>query len=307
MLLWRHKAIIINCIKLPVFIALIPFGIMPIALRLRSLARQGFFPSLIGYLPIKGIFEFTVKNSPFRYQTSRADRIGRKLFWDGQEAYEPETINALKLHLDADTVFIDVGANTGLFSLIALAYGVRHVLAIEPVPSIYSALEKNLDLNASKDKFTTRQIAISDKAGRMDFHVPYEFTFPLSGSLHAQGFRGLAGRRFPIDVRPLDDIFASLGDVTKAPLKIVVKIDVEGFEFDVMKGMAELIKKHRPVLIFECFTDAPYHEIDAFLHAKGYRLYHIGESGMEKLDALDPASVPSSQRNYMALPDKPIP
>lgn len=140
MTLWQLKIILVNCIKLPVFIALIPFGTMPVARRIRCLAERSVLRPLLRYLPIHGLFEIAAGDSRFRYRVSRADRIGWRLFWGGLESYEPETTDALRPHLGHDTVFVDVGANTGLFSLVALASGVRHVLAIEPVPRIHAAL-----------------------------------------------------------------------------------------------------------------------------------------------------------------------
>lgn len=143
---------------------------------------------------------------------------------------------------------IDVGANVGLFSLLA---GRRvgtfgRVFSYEPNPRAFGLLAKSSVMNWMHDRIIQRPVAIGDSCGRVDLlFVPArlgdgQVTYMgASGSIFSQSARTLAANPESVNVPcvRLDDEFS-----VDLPIKLL-KIDVEGYEAKVMRGAARLINE----------------------------------------------------------------
>lgn len=122
-----------------------------------------------------------------------------------------------------DGDFIDVGANLGVVSLVlAKRFPTRRIIAIEPMPSTFIALEGNIRRNAAN--VTPIQVAISDTDGTASFA---ENNSRARASL--ANYFNSATR--PVRVRRLDGLMDELGIERVA----LLKIDVEGFEPEVLR------------------------------------------------------------------------
>jgi len=129
---------------------------------------------------------------------------------------------------DGPFVFLDVGANLGLFSLVAAANPhCARVIAIEPLPDIFSNLEANIRRNGA-EKIETILGAITRTTDRIAYLA---FDPRHSGmSKIAERRPGLA-RTPAISIATLDSLFPG------PPVAIVAKIDVEGSEVDVLSTL----------------------------------------------------------------------
>jgi len=80
------------------------------------------------------------------------DPVGRRLFWWGFDAHEPETSSVFyKLAQESNTIF-DVGANIGYFSLLAsVANRKSRIVAFEPLPEFFKCLKGNIDVNLASN------------------------------------------------------------------------------------------------------------------------------------------------------------
>jgi FkbM family methyltransferase len=129
------------------------------------------------------------------------------------------------LHLlTEDDLFGDIGANVGIYSV--LASGVRGAksVAIEPVPTTIEALRFNIAINGLGHLVDILEIGIGSEPGELDFSTDE------GGCNHVvQDRRGCR-----VAVFPLDEVFA-------ARTPILLKIDVEGFEAHVIKGAQRLV------------------------------------------------------------------
>lgn len=86
---------------------------------------------------------------------------------------EPETFSVFFGLIDTAHVFVDVGANQGLFTLIAAARNPDlRVYAFEPNPNVNALLRDNIAVNHWTDRVTVSSSAVSDIAGTVDFRVP---------------------------------------------------------------------------------------------------------------------------------------
>ena len=228
----------------------------------------------------------------FRYSGLNNDVIGRSLYWRGLRAWEPETIKTFIDLIRGAKVFLDVGANTGIYSLIGLAINPKlQVIAFEPVPRIRRRLEENIRLNGWQDRCEVRAEAVSGSPGVAQFHIPYE-ECPTSASLNESGFRGFEGEVIAVPVTTLDEVCGELFALD------VVKIDVEGFEDKALEGMKRILNRFAPDLLLECNPDGPMSQVQARLKELGYAFFHLTGSGAQLRPGLEPD--PSERfRNYL--------
>jgi len=88
-------------------------------------------------------------------------------FWDWfeSETWEPDTARVLRLCLDSDTTYVDVGAWIGDTVLLG-ACRAGSVIAFEPDPTARAVLKRNLSLNPLMENVQVRDEALSDRSGR---------------------------------------------------------------------------------------------------------------------------------------------
>jgi len=250
-------------------------GIFGVRHAIRYCVRRNLVPkSVWSRLPVAGTFTVDVAAlRRFKYSSTAHDFVGRSLFWKGIEGYEPETTAAFTRLAESARVVIDIGANTGLYSLLACAISsdVR-VLAFEPVPRIMDRLRRQVDVNGWANRCELVSAAVSDRDGTVDFHVPLG-GLPHSASLNPTGFGDAPGQLVKVAVVALDTFCDDSLSVD------LIKIDVEGFEADALRGMADLLADHHPALIFEVLDDTRNEQIESMLYDLGYQLFHLGEYG----------------------------
>jgi FkbM family methyltransferase len=243
---------------------------------------------------VEGDFEITLADRSVVYRSSMYDAVGRKLFWSPSGEYEPETLNVLATLLRAG-VFLDVGANTGIYSLFAAGFEGVVCHAFEPVPEVFAALQWNIAANALADRILARHSAVSSRSGVARLHVPDRNW--SSATLNEQGFRGSTGHLVSVPCVSLDD-FA----VTKALGRVdAIKVDVEGSEDLVLAGAVNLLRRDRPAVICECLEETKTAEIEGLLNALGYVAFRIESKGLVSCQTLlpDPSGAPA---NYLFVP-----
>lgn len=157
------------------------------------------------------------------------DKYGR-LFWEklSQGKFEPETFYFLKSHVDNETVFLDVGAANGAMTLYAATLGAK-VLSYEPNPEIYRVLSKNCELNPELSALITIS---PDAVGAQQTQLLLS-KGSNSRILSDIVFADLVESASVINVRSLAD---EINDASNLAEKIVVKIDIEGAEWEIFNA-----------------------------------------------------------------------
>jgi FkbM family methyltransferase len=265
---------------------------------LRTAAHAGLLPgSVWKRLPVETTFTVDVTRSGrFRYSSLPADAIGRALFWRGASAWEAETVKVFLRLVEDAALYVDVGANTGAYVLIACAVNPRvRVMAFEPVPFIFDRLCNNVVLNGWPDRCWMRKEAVADVVGTTTFHVP-SGGLPTSASLDPRGFRQTPGTLISVPVTTLDMVRAGTDKVD------LIKIDVEGFEDKVLDGMPRVLEDDRPTIIVECNPDGPYRAVEATLARSGYRFFHVRDRGLVEMNRIVPDAT-ERYRNYVCVPE----
>jgi FkbM family methyltransferase len=193
----------------------------------------------------------------------------------------PEFLFFSKLDLKGQVAY-DIGAFEGILTLF-FSRQAKAVVAYEPNPASYRRIQENIRLNLIRN-VTLRQAGVSDQNGALQF---VQDRLMPGGASAAPGVARQIGETsskittFRVNVVKLDD------DIHRhsLPTPDFVKIDVEGLEKAVLRGMEETIRNHRPAIYIEVHG-ATFQEKEqtaaglvSFLLGQGYeRIFHI-ESG----------------------------
>ena len=169
-------------------------------------------------------------------------------------------------------VFVDGGANIGLFSFIgAVAVGpTGRVLACEPSPGTLALLKANADENRFV-MLELHEVALSDRPGRARFTV-----FEPGSGLASFAPEDPAGRDVEVVVTTLD----ALTEDVPRPVG-VVKLDIEGAEAKALRGAGRLITRDAPIFLMELEPEhlarqgSSITEVRQALEPHGYEAYAI--------------------------------
>ena len=138
--------------------------------------------------------------------------------------------------LRRDEVFVDVGANIGAYTLIAATCAGAHCVAFEPVERIHHYLSRNVALNQLQSRVELFHSAVGAAAGELSM------TAGMGEINHVQR-PGEAGDMVRVPVVTLDAFFAQ-----RQP-PAMIKMDVEGFETEVINGAAGLLRRQPPLAL----------------------------------------------------------
>jgi FkbM family methyltransferase len=183
---------------------------------------------------------------------------------------DPAEIAFLRAHVTAGTVAVDVGAHKGGYTY-WLAQGVGqdgHVYAFEPQPRLARSLQHSFD----PARVTVENAGVSDRDGTMRLHIPTDGRPSPGASLEATGTATATGHSIEVAVITLDHYLRDLPG--RGQSVSFLKCDVEGHELHVFRGAEKLLRRDRPVLLFECeqrhHGGRPIREIFAYLEGLGY-------------------------------------
>lgn len=167
------------------------------------------------------------------------------------ETFEHEEIELVKTHLTEAQVFIDVGANIGLYACLARSAG-KHTIAIEPQGKNLSLLYTNVSENGSGE-VEVYPVGLSDRPGIASLYgvsgTGASLVKDWASIVHSQRISS------QIPVTTLDILLSN----RFAGKKLLIKIDVEGAEYDVLLGASKtIVMVPRPTWLIEiCINE--YH------------------------------------------------
>lgn len=187
-------------------------------------------------------------------------------------AFEWEEREWLASELKSGDTFYDIGANIGLFTLLA-SEKCRHVVAFEPTAETYRMLTENVALNNQPANIQLINAAASDKNGMQDIYV-------LTNGKDAWNSMAVKPEEGQYRVDQITTVNVDeLVQTERIPAPHVIKIDVEGWELHVLKGLEKTITQYRPVMLIE-FTESNLKaagtspaELGSYIHSLNYDLF----------------------------------
>ncbi len=170
--------------------------------------------------------------------------------------YEYEEMSFLSHHLEPNNLFVDVGANIGAYSILAASNGSK-VISIEPIPSTFEILKKNILLNNFQDLVELLNIGVDSKKKIL------KFTNDKGAMNHVLKYEDKKKNSINVNSNSLDNILS--GRIPK-----FIKIDVEGFELNVIEGGETTLKNESlKGIIIELIGGGKYYGYDEeVLHEK---------------------------------------
>lgn len=226
----------------------------------------------VGIMRKLGLRSTTVRTHGIRMRANLAKGKG---IWCsiGGLYYEPEMRALIGLLHEGD-VFVDVGANVGIYSLhAARATGSSgRVIAFEPTPETHESLLKNIQLNRVRN-ITVINKAAGDKEGLLQFAI-----CASDNSNHLVADLEMLESRKIVEIRDIPvDTIDTMAVREKLPHVSVMKIDAEGAEKLVLAGATHVIKTHRPTILFESCDAGNGSPDRVFLTQLGYRLFRLDD------------------------------
>lgn len=233
---------------------------------IRSGSRAGFIPRRVySRLPALGAHTVTSPaGRSFTYIADKADMMARAVVWGNLEVWEATSLRAFSELSRKSERFLDVGAYSGIYSLIACADGDGEVIAFEPNPETRPLLERNIRANRWESRITVVPKGASDRPGTARMAIPADTTAARVDD---------AGTGPTIELTSIDDVLGGL----RAD---IIKIDVEGLEARVLAGASETLRRYKPALIVESLNERSFEEVRAVLTPHGYnRCEHLAPNG----------------------------
>jgi FkbM family methyltransferase len=187
--------------------------------------------------------------------------------------YEPDLQEAIARELKPSQIFYDVGGNAGFFSLLAsrLTGPSGKVFTFEPLPSNSDVVGEQIEIN-SISNIELVKVAVGGASGKAMLKPDGAATAVLAGG---NGHGAVANdAMISVDVITLNDF------IKDHPKPDLAKIDVEGFEAEVLDGASNLLGPDGPVLIIEIHHDEASRRVQKTLRDNGYRLADLAGNAL---------------------------
>jgi len=225
------------------------------------------------------------------------------LDWDlavsivGHDIEVIQTYEALVNSFERPDFFFDVGANYGTHSILFLSAGIP-VIAFEPNPNCHPYFEAACGLNGFSGRW--EQVAAGSAPGEIELVFPEKETW--LGSVSSDITPGLDEwgdvTRLSVPVRSLDSYMKDI------PFgKVLIKIDVEGYEIEVLKGAAQMLRDYKPAIIFESNDAKLRPELFSLFEEFSYGIHPLPYRPSARSRAFSHgAFLASTAINFIALP-----
>lgn len=218
--------------------------------------------------------------------------IENELFWRGLfGGWEKISIKLWVELCKSSTVVLDIGANTGLYALVAKTLNPNaQVYAFEPVKRVYEKLQANIQLN--NYDIRAYECAVSDQNGNAviyDMDTEHIYSVTVNKNIASPNTKVKE-----VEIRTL--MLKNLIEEEKLNYVDLIKIDVETHEPQVLKGMSTYLQLYKPTLLIEVLNEEVAQEINQILKGMDYLYYDIDEIGKpKKVDEIHK----SSHFNYL--------
>lgn len=264
----------------------------------KVLRSFGLSDNITRHLVFNGIITLKANDKSFK-MINKGYYLEQLFFWNGLDAWEKLSSHLWRGLAEKSDVIFDVGANTGVYTLLAKAYNPSAAIyAFEPIERIYTLLDQNVKLNRLQHTTIVNK-AVSNQVGVVEMHDMDEGNL-YEASLETKYIDGLSYdkkrfRKRKVEVETIDH-FVQANKITHIDL---IKIDVETHEPKVIEGMRESLKHFRPIILIEILNRDVANGISVHFEGLNYVYYNINEvTGYERVNHI----MPSTHFNYVLCP-----
>jgi FkbM family methyltransferase len=192
----------------------------------------------------------------------------KRLSWNRHEKEFTEFMNLIP---EKGTI-LDIGANIGIMTAtLARKFSAAQVFSFEPMPQNITALKRIIKYFSLKN-VTLFEAALGEEPGELKMVMPVINNVKMQGLSHVvetdDATAAREGVLFTVPVKKLDDI----AELQQLPAITAIKIDVENFEYPVLKGAKALLLKHKPVIYCELWKNERRDLTLNYLKGLGYQI-----------------------------------
>jgi len=185
----------------------------------------------------------------------------------------------MKLLKDEGTI-LDIGANLGIMTWHLLSnFKKAEIWAFEPIPDNLNVLRATT-ADVAKNRLRIFDKALGDEKGKLKMVLPKVEDVKMQGLshvVHESITEFNEGDFYEVEVEKLDNLI-------HADLKVSgIKIDVENFEYFVLKGGQEVIRKNKPIIYSELWDNENRYKCFEFLESLGYETHFRNGTGLKPL------------------------
>ncbi len=197
--------------------------------------------------------------------------------------YEGYILETIQKHDIKNKTIWDVGAHMGYHSLLFAKYIGENgkIIAFEPNPKIRKILQENINDNSElSSKIATRKEALSDKISHSTMSISKHghqtsssggYLNTITPPLEKESYKNF--ECVGVDTDTVDNLIQN----KKVAIPYLMKIDIEGAEFDLLKGAKNTLQTIQPILIIEIHNISMMFHVQKLLTKLGYQLKIINE------------------------------
>jgi len=239
--------------------------------------------SVYKHLHFKGVITVPIDKSKSFKMNHYGFKLENDIFWGGlTRGWEKESLRVWLKLCETSDIILDIGANTGVYSLLAKATNPQaRVYAFEPVARVFNKLQENIKLN--NFDITTMEKAVSNADGTAiiyDTAGDHTYSVTVNKNLNASKTQVVETKIVTITLNS----FIKQNNITKIDL---IKIDVESHEPEVIEGFSEYIAQFKPSILIEVWNDEIGGKINNLLRGLDYLYFEIDETtGLRQINKI---------------------
>ncbi|MCE3278815.1 MAG: methyltransferase [Bacteroidetes bacterium] len=249
------------------------YDILPFKQRVFELLRHlNLSETVYKHLHFKGIIKVPVNGKSFLME-HHGYEIENSIFWAGITGNWEKVSMKLWIELCKDSkVIFDVGANTGIYSLVAKTIQPSAaVYGFEPVERVFLKYQRNCHLN--NFEVNCEKMALSNKNGEaLIYDTSSEHTYSVTVNKNFVSDTELA-----VQTKIVTKKLSSFIQEKKITGIDLIKIDVETHEPEVLEGMEEYLQTFQPTFLIEILNDEIATRVQTLFKGMNYLFYNIDE------------------------------
>lgn len=280
----------------------------PVNLLARTLLKPfaGILPKRL-HFAINGTITINLgEGKTMLFHSNPTSNVFNMLFWGGVRGFEYSEYKIFIKLVPQAKVFLDIGANIGYYSCVAKKFNPNIVVhGFEPMPSASKYFKNNCLINGFND-VQVHQTALTNFKGEATFHTNINPKFPnetdfLYGdnSLNSNATGKISRVEIKVKTDTLDNFVNN--NLRTDQIVDLIKLDTEGTENLVLEGAANVLSKHRPIIMSEIIKGFIEKEMEEILKKNNYTFYKVDPNGLKAVNSLE---VSSGKLDFFFVPNE---
>lgn len=254
---------------------------------------------VFGKMPTGKYYRVVSLRGGLKIKVDIGEYIGSELYYF--KGFEGDTYESIRKLMIKGKCFFDIGGNIGLISLMVnqICSGDVEIHIFEPAPDNFELLKNNIEINRI-DNAAINNVAVSSESGTtLTINIYEDQAYNSVYALDRVPFKS----KVEVPVLSIDDYIEKHS--IRPDMIELVKIDVEGYEYNVLKGASRLLTGYSPKILCEIShanltksNMSPRDEID-YLLSYGYRCYVHENGSFRDIISIENCDLGYKYRNFI--------